>query len=263
MAGIGTALYTGVSGLRAFSTAISVVSDNIANASTTAFKANEIRFADLVGGYYSTTSSFFDREGSGAIPMAVLTDWSQGPLIPTSKWSDIAINGEGFFQVQDSNGNIFYTRDGSFYVDLNGNMVSYLGYQLLDSSGSPIQLDLTTYSNFVIQSNGEIYGVDAATGQMSSSPLATIGLVNFRDPNGLIRVGNNLFREGANAGKQGPFQPGQNGVGYLMNYTIEGSNVDLAEELVNLIVYQANYNANTKTVSTAADMLNATVNIVR
>ncbi|MBW1976321.1 MAG: flagellar hook basal-body protein [Deltaproteobacteria bacterium] len=217
MAGIGTALYTGVSGLRAFSTAISVVSDNVANAGTTAFKANEIRFADLVGGYYS-------------------------------KWSDIAINGEGFFQVQDSNGNIFYTRDGSFYVDLNGNMISYLGYQLLDSSESPIQLETDTYSNFVIQSNGEIYGVDA-DGNMSDTPLATIGLVNFRDPNGLIRVGNNLFREGANAGKDG--------------YTIEGSNVDLAEELVNLIVYQANYNANTKTVSTAADMLNATVNIVR
>ncbi|MBW2068335.1 MAG: flagellar hook-basal body complex protein [Deltaproteobacteria bacterium] len=141
-------------------------------------------------------------------------------------------------------------------------MISYLGYQLLDSSESPIQLETDTYSNFVIQSNGEIYGVDA-DGNMSDTPLATIGLVNFRDPNGLIRVGNNLFREGANAGKDGPHQPGQNGVGYLMNYTIEGSNVDLAEELVNLIVYQANYNANTKTVSTAADMLNATVNIVR
>ncbi|SFM47626.1 flagellar hook-basal body protein [Thermodesulforhabdus norvegica] len=263
MAGLGTAMYNGVSGLRSFSTAISVVSDNIANAGTTAFKSNEIRFADLVSSYYSTISSFNDREGAGSYPLAILTDWGQGPMINTSKWSDMAINGEGFFVVRDAQGNNFYTRDGSFYVNANGELVNYLGYSLLDVGGNPITLDLDQYSGFVVNSNGEIYGIEAATGNMSTDPLATIGLVTFRDPNGLIRVGNNLYREGPNSGRQDPAQPGTNGLGTIMSYTIEGSNVDLSEELVNMVIYQANFNANSKVITTAADMLNTAVNIVR
>ncbi len=263
MAGIGTALYNGVNGLRCFSTAVSVVSDNIANANTTGFKANTIRFCDFVAGYYSTISSFNDREGSGSRPLAILTNFAQGPIINTSTWSDLAINGKGFFGVQDSSGNIYYTRDGGFYLDSNGKVINYLGMSLLDSSGNPITLDINTYSDFVVRDNGEIYGIDKNTGQISQQPLAVIGLYNFKDANGLVRAGGNLWREGPNAGKEGPFQPGTNGMGTIMSYAIEGSNVDIAEELVNMIIYQADFNANAKVISTSSDMLNTAVNIVR
>lgn len=263
MAGLGTAMYNGVSGLRSFSTAISVVSDNIANAGTTAFKTNEIRFADLVSSYYSTLSSFTDREGSGSYPLAVLTDWGQGPMLNTSKWSDLAINGEGFFVVKDAQENNFYTRDGGFYLNSAGELVNYLGYKVLDVESNPIILDLNLYSSFTVTSDGKIYGVDNTTGNMTEDPIATLGLVTFRDPNGLIRVGNNLYREGPNSGRQDPTQPGTKGLGSIMSYTIEGSNVDLSEELVNMVIYQANFNANSKVITAATDMLNTAINVVR
>ncbi len=263
MAGIGTALYNGVNGLRSFSTAVSVVSDNIANANTIGFKANTIRFCDFVAGYYSTVSAFNDREGSGSRPLAILTNFAQGPIINTSNWSDLAINGKGFFGVRDTSGNIYYTRDGGFYVNTQGKLVNYLGMSVLDSSGAEITLDTNTYSDFVVRDNGEIYGIDKNTGEISSAPLATIGLYIFKDNNGLVRAGGNLWREGPNAGKEGPYQPGTQGMGTIMSYAVEGSNVDLSEELVNMIIYQADFNANSKVITTSADMLNTAVNIVR
>lgn len=262
MAGIGTALYNGVNGLRCFSTAVSVVSDNIANANTIGFKANSIRFCDFVAGYYSTVSSFNDREGSGARPLAVLTNFSQGPVINTSNWSDLAINGKGFFCVQDSSGNKFYTRDGGFYLNKDGKLVNYLGLTLTDGENE-IQLDTEKYSDFIVKENGEIYGIDKETGEVSENALATIKLVNFKDPNGLVRVGGNLWKIGPNVGDITNAQPGTEGMGTIMSYAVEGSNVDLSEELVNMIIYQADFNANSKVITTSSDMLNTAVNLVR
>ncbi|MCX7822663.1 MAG: flagellar hook basal-body protein [Syntrophobacterales bacterium] len=263
MAGVGTALYNGVNGLRCFSTAVSVVSDNIANANTIGYKSNSIRFCDFVAGYYSTVSAFNDREGSGARPLAVLTNFAQGPIINTSNWSDVAINGKGFFGVKDSSGNIFYTRDGGFYLNKEGKLVNYLGMSVLDKDGNEITLDINQYSDFVIRDNGEIYGIDKQTGEISQQALATLGLYYFNDPNGLVRAGGNLWREGPNAGKVGPKQPGTEGMGTIMSFAVEGSNVDLSEELVNMIIYQADFNANSKVITTSSDMLNTAVNIVR
>lgn len=261
MAGIGTALYNGVNGLRCFSTAVSVVSDNIANANTIGFKANSIRFCDFVAGYYSTVSSFNDREGSGARPLAVLTNFSQGPIINTSNWSDLAINGKGFFAVQDSSGNRFYTRDGGFYLDKEGNLVNYLGMSLLGQNEEPIKIgNPENYIDFVITSDGKVYGI---TKDGTKEEKATISLYDFKDPNGLIRVGGNLWRVGPNAGDPIEKQPGQDGMGTIMNFAVEGSNVDLSEELVNMIIYQADFNANSKVITTSSDMLNTAVNLVR
>ncbi len=262
MPGLGSTLWNGVSGLRSFSTAMTVVSDNIANAGTTGFKANEIRFADLVSSNYSTISSYTDREGSGSRALAILTDFAQGPIINTSNWSDLAINGEGFFKVQDPNNNkVYYTRDGSFHLDKDGNLVNALGMQVLDKDGNPISVgNPQDYASIVIDSTGKIVAI---RNDNTQEERGQIGLFRFPDPNGLRRVGNNLWEITPLAGDEIPGNPGDTGFGTIVSFAIEGSNVDLSEELVNMIIYQANFNANSKVITTASDMLNTTVNMVR
>ena len=262
MPGLGSALWNGVSGLRSFSTAMTVVSDNIANTGTTGFKANEIRFADLVSSSYSTISSYTDREGSGSRTFAILTDFAQGPIINTSNWSDLAINGEGFFKVQDpTSGKIYYTRDGSFHLDKDGYIVTPMGMQLLDKDGNPISVgNPQDYASFSIDTSGKI---TAIKNDNTIEEKGQIGLFKFPDPNGLRRVGNNLWEITSLAGDEIAGNPGDNGFGTIMSFAIEGSNVDLSEELVNMIIYQANFNANSKVITTASDMLNTTVNMVR
>ena len=262
MPGLGNTLWNGVSGLRSFSTAMTVVSDNIANAGSTGFKANEIRFADLVSSNYSTISSYTDREGSGSRALAILTDFGQGPIINTSNWSDVAINGEGFFKVQDPNSNkIYYTRDGSFHIDKDGYLVNSMGMRVVDQSGQPISLgNPQDYASFSIDVNGKI---SAIRNDNTIEEKGQIGLFRFPDPNGLRRVGNNLWEITPLAGDEIAGNPGDAGFGTIMSFAIEGSNVDLSKELVNMIIYQANFNANSKVITTASDMLNTTVNMVR
>jgi len=262
MAGIGTALYNGVNGLRSFSTAVSVVSDNIANANTAGFKANTIRFCDFVAGYYSTVSSFNDREGSGSRPLAILTNFAQGPIMNTSNWSDLAINGKGFFGVQTSDDTpiTYYTRDGGFYVDKDGNLVNYLGLKVLGGDGSTAITGLNDYTDLVVKENGEIWGVK--NGQFVNTGQQ-ICLFYFNDPNMLVRTGGNLWTWKGDESGIIKNQPGKDGMGTIISFALEGSNVDLSEELVNMIIYQADFNANSKVITTSADMLNTAVNIVR
>ncbi len=262
MPGLGSTLWNGVSGLRSFSTAMTVVSDNIANAGTTGFKANEIRFADLVSSNYSTLSSYTDREGSGSRTLAILTDFAQGPIINTSNWSDVAINGEGFFKVVDENGKEYFTRDGTFHLDKDGFLVNALGYKVQGEGGDIQFQNVENYVSFTIGPDGTIYAIDR---DGNTNTEKKIVLFRFQDPNGLRRVGNNLWEYTplAGSGADNALTPGQDGAGTLVGFAIEGSNVDLSEELVNMIIYQANFNANSKVITTAADMLNTTVNMVR
>jgi len=274
--GVNSTLYIGACGLRTFAQAMSMTSDNIANANTTAFKASQARFGDMVSSYLSTQSMDTDRAGCGSTILGIATSFAQGPTLTTETWSDLAINGEGFFRVQlcDEGGapvdtaQTYYTRDGSFHVDKNGFIINSQGLALLNTDGNAIQVldDPTSpaYSNFNVSSTWVVYGtpVDPAAGT-DPVELGIISMVRFPNQDGLIRQGNNMFLPGPESGAPILGQANINGNGSIIDCNIEGSNVDLANEMVNMIIYQADFNANSKSVTTGNNMLDTVINMVR
>jgi len=268
--GIGTAMYNALTGLDCFSTAISVVSDNVANSGTTAFKSNKARFGDLVNTYYALQSNQAQGEGSGACVMGIQTDFAQGVPIETSSWSDLAIGGEGFFIVEDpTSGTTYYTRDGSFHLDENNNLVNQLGYVVQGYAGGAGALTEVTladppggayYVSMYVETDGTLHTLDS-TGATDTPFL--IGLSAFSNKNGLTRQGKNLYTAGPDHGTQyyNIDTPGM--FGQVMDNTLESSNVDIAKEMVDMILYQAGYNANSKVITTASDMVATTINMIR
>lgn len=407
--GIGEALYNGLSGLNCYSSGISVVSDNVANANTTGFKSNGIRFGDLVNSEYALRTNDAEGEGSGSMVLGIVTDFSQGMLIDTTTWSDMAVSGKGFFIVEspsdDDTGQTFYTRDGTFHMDKNGYLVNQQGYrvqgysitpgsvQSIDYGGDPIVdsgLDASTATLQIANSDAtldvtlNIAGLessgnatpdwDAATSpgtnaqavvdavnadtdlsnagvtaalndtgdgvvitsgdateltltaggglsltdlgvggtptatetpdtaatdlssiQISSPagepeyikyyvstdgvitaidqdgvehPLFMVGLAGFENENGLARNGANLYFAGPEINTEniiynGGADANPEYFGEIMDSCVEGSNVDIAAEMVNMIVYQAGYNANSKSITTSSELLNTSINMIR
>lgn len=259
-------MYIGISGLNSFSAAINVTSDNIANANTTGFKSSNVRFGDMVSSYYSTQGVDPDRMGAGSSVLGIATNFSEGSMISTNTWSNVAVNGDGYFSVKDPAGTTpYYTRDGDFHVDKSGNLVNGLGYQVLDTTGAPIVVDTPAtpqYTNYSIDTKGQIWGTPVAGGAAVAigNPLQ---LSTFPNQDGLIRHGNNLYVAGGDAGTAVTGAPNSGPRGSLQNNTLEGSNVDLGSEMVNLIVYHADYNANSKSITTANDMMTTVVNLIR
>jgi flagellar hook protein FlgE len=266
--GIGTALYNGLSGLNSYSTALSVVSDNVANANTTAFKSNSVRFGDMVNSYYASLTNDTEREGAGSTIMSFATNFGQGNLMATESWSDLALGGNGFFEVNDpSTTNSYFTRDGSFrlYTDAAGDtyLVNPQGYHVRNDAGADIVItNADTYSKFRVGEDGQIYGT--AAGVETALAGAKIGLTVFTNENGLVREGHNLYSQGPDSGTATRSDTGAAGLyGTVNDYNLEGSNVDLAKEMVDMIIYQASYNANSKTITTDATLLDTTINMVR
>jgi flagellar hook protein FlgE len=262
---------------------MSMTSDNVANANTTGFKASHARFGDMVSSYLSTQSVNTDREGSGSALLGISTSFGQGPMLGTDTWSDLAINGQGFFNLQQLSsgavtGNVYYTRDGSFRMDQNGYLVNSQGYAVLgyqgntppatgDPGGDPIQIDDPTapvYKNYNITTDGRIVGtpIDPATG-VDPVILGAIRMSSFPNQEGLVRQGANLYMQGPTSGAAINAQANASGNGSLVDNNIEGSNVDLATEMVNMIIYQADYNANSKSVTAGNTMVDTVINMVR
>jgi flagellar hook protein FlgE len=274
--GVNATLYIGASGLQTFANAMSMVSDNIANANTAAFKGSHARFGDMVSSYLSTQSVDTDRAGCGSAILGVATNFAQGPLQGTDTWSDLSINGEGFFNVHmiDDTGNLvstaqtYYTRDGSFHVDKTGFLVNNQGFAVLGMDGAPIKIldDVTnpTYTNFNTDASGQIFGtpVDPAVG-VDPVLLGTVRLSKFPNQDGLVRQGANLFLTGPESGAVIDGTANAGGMGTIIDCNIEGSNVDLASEMVSMIIYQADFNANSKSVTTGNSMLDTVINMVR
>ena len=261
-----SAMSISVSGLNAYATALEVVSDNIANTGTTGYKAETTSFADMVAGYYSTGTSATEREGSGASVIDVSKDFSSGSINTTGTWSDMALVGNGFFNVKDSSGATSYTRDGSFSMDSSGYLVNAEGYQVLGSDGNAIQVETDPsnpkYSNYYANSSGQIYGnpVDGGDAVAIGSPLR---VTTFANPNGLVRSGQNMYTQGYDSGTAVNGTAGDGIRGTVSDYSLEGSNVDLASEMVKMISYQADYNANSKSITTANNMIETVLNLVQ
>jgi flagellar hook protein FlgE len=268
---ISSSMYIGASGLKTYGDALSIVSDNVANANTTAFKANGALFGDLVSGYLSTGSTEVEREGSGSSLLGVSTNFSQGSFQSSDTWSDLAISGNGYFNVQKLSsdgtsvmGNIFYTRDGSFHANGKGILINTDGYAVLGSDGSMIQVDdpaTPVYSSFSISEDGVITGTPIAGGDPVT--VGTLRVSSFPNQGALIRQGGNLYLSSSESGTviDGTANAGVNGS--ISANNLEGSNVDLASEMVDMITYQAGYSANSKSITTGNTLLETVINLVR
>ncbi|MCP5158869.1 MAG: flagellar basal-body rod protein FlgG [Gammaproteobacteria bacterium] len=251
------ALWVGKTGLDAQQTRMSVIAHNLANVSTTGFKRGRAQFEDLlyqnvrqVGGQTTENTELPSglMLGTGVRTVSTAKNFTQGNLIQTDNNMDLAINGRGFFQILLPDGNIAYTRDGSFQVNADGEIVT--------SSGFKLQPAITVPPNTLSVTVGKDGVVSALTaGQTAPANLGTIQTVDFINPVGLQPVGENLFLESAASGAPQADNPGNNGLGYLMQGALETSNVNVVEEMVDMIETQRAYEMNSKVISSTDQML--------
>ncbi len=252
-----SSLWIAKTGLDAQQTNMDVVANNLANVSTNGFKRQRAVFEDLLyqtvrqpGAQSSQQTNIPSglQIGTGVRPVATERIQTQGNLNQTSNSKDIAIKGEGFFQVQMPDGTTAYTRDGSFQLDQNG--------QLVTASGFPVQPAITIPANALSITVGQD-GVVSVTQQGQTAPVQVgqLTLATFINNTGLESIGENLYNETQSSGAPTQSTPGQNGAGLLYQGYVETSNVNVAEELVNMIQVQRAYEINSKAVSTTDQML--------
>ncbi len=256
-------MYTAISGLNTFNDALSVVSDNIANANTTAFKSQTLDFGDLVSGYMPTVYSDNTAEGVGATILDKTSDQSTGAEMQTNVWSNLMIQGGGYFKLQNTTTAAdYYTRDGAFQVNSAGYLTDMDNNEVLDTAGSAINLNPPTgktYSSYSVDQYGSVYGVETNGTQVS---IDQIGITTFSDPSGLVSVGNNLVTTGPNSGTATVQAAGAGQAGTVISGALEGSNVDLTTQMVNMINYQADYQANSKSIVTGDTLLQTVVGLI-
>jgi len=244
-------------GLDAQQTQLDVISNNLANVGTTGFKRSRAVFEDLmyqnmrqVGGQTSDQTRLPSglQIGTGVRVVATERIHTQGNPTKTDNSKDVAINGDGFFQVLMPDGTISYTRDGSFQTDQNG--------QLVTASGFPVQPAITLPQNatsMTIGRDGTVSVVQA--GSTASVQVGQLQLATFLNSTGLQSSGENLYVETDSSGGPNTTAPGQNGAGLLSQGYVEASNVNVVEELVNMIQTQRSYEINSKAIKTSDEML--------
>lgn len=256
-------LNTAATGMLAQQNNMDVISNNIANVNTTGFKKGRAEFEDLVyhnlkdpgaaSGLNSITPTGV-QTGLGVRTAAIQKDFTNGSALITRNPLDLQIEGAGFFQVRTPDGEISFTRDGSFKKDANGRVV--------DKNGNALVPEIVVPQNSMaleITPSGEVRSM----GDQSAEPqvLGQIDIASFINPAGLKNVGKNLFLPTAASGQPQQFRPGSAGVGYLAQGELEGSNVNIVDEMVNMISAQRAYETNSKVVQTADQMMQTAVNI--
>jgi flagellar basal-body rod protein FlgG len=251
------ALWVAKTGLDAQQTRISVISNNLANVNTTGFKRGRAVFEDLLyqnvtqaGGATSqnTESPTGLSTGTGVRVVATEKTFTQGSALPTGNSLDVLIQGRGFIQVLQPDGSVAYTRDGSFKVDSEGRLVTANGYEIQPSITIPSDAQSIT-----IGLDGTLEATLA--GQTAPTSLGTLQLADFINPAGLQPKGQNLYLETAASGSPQVANPGLEGIGTLVQGSLEGSNVNVVEELVSMIETQRAYEMNSKAISTSDQML--------
>jgi flagellar basal-body rod protein FlgG len=250
-------LWISKTGLDAQQTQMDVISNNLANVSTSGFKRSRAVFEDLLyqtirqpGAQSSQQTQLPSglQIGTGVRPVATERIFAQGNLQSTSNDKDIAVLGAGFFQVVLPDGTAAYTRDGSFQVDAQG--------QLVTSSGYSLQPAITVPANAQTLTVGRDGTVSVTTaGSATPSQIGTIQLTTFINPAGLESKGENLYVETGASGSPNANTPGTNGAGTLSQGYVETSNVNVVEELVNMIQTQRAYEINSKAITTSDQML--------
>jgi len=250
-------LWIAKTGMSAQQTELDVISHNLANVSTTGYKRNSAQFSDLIYQNLRQVGANADEQnqlptglhlGLGVRTVATSRNFTQGTLQQTQNSLDVAINGNGFFQVTMPDGTQAYTRAGSFQLDGAGRLVT--------PSGLPVANGITVppgATSVNIANDGTVSAVLA--GSTAPSTIGTLAMVNFVNPAGLEPVGDNLYKESVASGTPQGGTPGTNGLGTIKQGFLENSNVNVVEELVNMIQTQRAYEMNSKAIQTADQML--------
>ena len=251
------ALWAAKTGLDAQQTQMTVTANNLANVSTTGFKASRGVFEDQlyqnvsqVGANTSQTTQSPSglQLGTGVRVVATETINTQGSLNQTNNSLDLAIQGRGYFQVLLPSGTLAYTRDGSFQVTNTGQVVTAQGYPIQPALTIP-----TGTQSVTIGTDGTV-SVQIA-GQTATTTVGTVQLADFINPTGLQNLGGNLLSQSAASGSATTGTPGVSGLGTLVQGSLEASNVNVVEEMVNMIQIQRAYEMNSKAVQTCDQML--------
>ncbi len=251
------ALWIAKTGLEAQQTKMGVVSNNLANVSTTGFKRDRAVFEDLLyqnvrqPGAQSSQDSVLPSglmTGTGVRTVATEKLHTQGNMVMTENSLDMAIQGRGFFQVLKPDGTLAYSRDGSFQMDAQGQLVTSGGYLL--QPGITVPQDAQSIS---IGLDGTVSVMQP--GNTNATQIGNIQLADFVNPSGLQPLGENLFAETGSSGAPQPGNPGIGGLGTINQGALESSNVNVVEEMVNMIETQRAYEINSKAISTSDQML--------
>ncbi|WP_153099115.1 flagellar basal-body rod protein FlgG [Paraburkholderia hayleyella] len=250
-------LYIAATGMNAQQAQMDVISNNLANVSTNGFKASRAVFEDLLyqttrqPGANSTQQTDLPsgiQVGTGVQQVATERLYTQGNLQQTGNSKDVAINGQGFFQVLMPDGTNAYTRDGSFQTNAQGQLVTSSGYQVLPAITLP-----QNSTSLTIGSDGVVSVTQA--GSSNSVQIGSLQVATFINPAGLEARGENLFVETTASGPPNVSQPGLNGAGSLNQGYVEASNVNVVQALVDMIQTQRAYEINSKAVTTSGQML--------
>jgi len=259
------ALYTAASGMNAQQANIDNVAHNLANVNTTGFKKSRVEFEDLVYQQLRAPGSATSQEteapvglevGLGSRPVATARNFSAGNLRATSGPLDLAIEGQGFLQVTLQGGETGYTRSGNLHLSGQGQLVTADGYAIEPQISIPVNAE-----SISISKDG-IVSVTLA-GQQAPQQVGTLELAMFQNPAGLQAKGGNLFVATTASGDPVTGVPGTDGLGTLAQGFIEDSNVSVVEEMVNMILGQRAYEANSKVIRTADEMLQQINNLAR
>ena len=259
------ALRTAATGMAAQQLNVDLIAHNLANVNTTAFKKARPEFQDLMYQTLQATGVSSNPNiqppaeiqiGNGAVPVATTRNFSQGDAQPTSNPTDMSIKGDGFFQIRKPDGTTAYTRDGSFKISAEGEIVTSQGY--IVEPGLTLPSDT---ASITVSRDGSVEAtVSGATG---TTKVGQLELGKFINPAGLSAIGDNLYVETPASGTVLTGTPGNDGFGEVVQSQLEASNVDVVEEMVNMITAQRAYEINSKTITTVSDMLSIANNIKR
>jgi flagellar basal-body rod protein FlgG len=250
-------LWIAKTGMDAQQTQLDVISNNLANVGTNGYKRQVAAFEDLLYQNMRQAGAASSQQtqlptglqlGTGVQLVATPRIFTQGNLQQTGNQFDMAVNGNGFFQIQMPDGTTAYTRDGSFHVDSAGAIVNNSGYPLSPSVTIPAAAQSVT-----IGADGTVSVT--LQGQVASQNVGAVQLASFINPAGLESRGQNLFTETAASGTPSANLPGTNGLGTLQQGYVETSNVNVVQELVSMIQSQRAYELNSKAISTSDQML--------
>lgn len=263
-------MFSAVTGLRSHQTMLDVIGNNIANVNTQGFKSSRVLFKDI---YYQTTSSASqptvsmggqnaNQIGYGAAVASIDVIATRSGYQQTSQPLDMYISGDGYFAVQDPNGDRYFTRVGSFAFDASGTLVDSHGNHVLGRNMSKITVpNFNLYSDISISKDGSIRATDSSTNSIVE--LNMIQLASFANPAGLIQEGNQYVSQSANSGTPQYNTPGMGVAGSLVSGGLEMSNVDLSKEFTDMIVAQRGFQANSRVITTSDSVLEELVNIKR
>ncbi len=259
------ALWIAATGMEAQNLNIDVIANNLANVNTTGFKRSRADFEDLMyqtirlAGAPQTAQTQIPTGldiGQGVRPVSVQKIFTQGDYKQTNNPLDLAIEGDGFFQILLPNGELAYTRAGAFKLDRDGRIVT--------SNGDPLQPEITIPQDAISITIGQDGTVSVLQpGNTAPTQVGQIQLVRFINPAGLKSIGRNLFVPTDSSGEPILGIPGENGFGTIAQGYLEMSNVSVVEEMVNMIIAQRAYEINAKAIQTADEMLQMANNIKR